>query len=87
VSDLEELERRNYDQVQDPSMLRFVVDTRGANIDDQQLRDDFTTMLVSGHGTAAAVLTLAIIELVKHPEQMKRVQDKSTAFFGITIAL
>lgn len=30
VADIEELEQRNYDNVDDPSMLRFLVDMRGA---------------------------------------------------------
>jgi hypothetical protein len=40
VEDLEELEQRNYEQVSDPSLLRFLVDMRGADIDNKQLRDD-----------------------------------------------
>lgn len=43
VEDLEELEQRNYDQVSDPSLLRFLVDMRGADIDNKQLRDDVST--------------------------------------------
>eukprot|EP00542_Grammatophora_oceanica_P012339 CAMPEP_0194036482 /NCGR_PEP_ID=MMETSP0009_2-20130614/8828_1 /TAXON_ID=210454 /ORGANISM="Grammatophora oceanica, Strain CCMP 410" /LENGTH=707 /DNA_ID=CAMNT_0038678249 /DNA_START=54 /DNA_END=2177 /DNA_ORIENTATION=- len=82
VTDLEELEKRNYDQVQDPSMLRFMVDMRGANIDDQQLRDDFITMLVSGHETVAAVLTWSLFELVKHPKLMKRAQEEIDSVLG-----
>jgi cytochrome P450 family 97 subfamily B polypeptide 3 len=40
VEDIEELENRNYAEVKDPSMLRFLVDMRGADIDNKQLRDD-----------------------------------------------
>ena len=40
VEDIEELEKRNYADVQDPSLLRFLVDMRGADIDNKQLRDD-----------------------------------------------
>ena len=36
-------------QVQDPSLLRFLVDLRDADIDDKQLRDDLMTMLIAGH--------------------------------------
>lgn len=35
-------------QVSDPSLLRFLVDMRGANPDDKQLRDDLMTMLIAG---------------------------------------
>lgn len=38
VEDVEELEKRNYAEVDDPSMLRFLVDMRGADIDNKQLR-------------------------------------------------
>jgi hypothetical protein len=38
VEDIEELEKRNYAEVDDPSMLRFLVDMRGADIDNKQLR-------------------------------------------------
>lgn len=49
VEDIEELESRNYNEVKDPSMLRFLVDMRGADIDNKQLRDDLMTMLIAGH--------------------------------------
>lgn len=41
VEDIEELEKRNYAEVDDPSMLRFLVDMRGADIDNKQLRGRF----------------------------------------------
>jgi len=40
VEDIAELEKRNYNEVKDPSLLRFLVDMRGADIDNKQLRDD-----------------------------------------------
>ena len=46
VEDIEELEKRNYAEVDDPSLLRFLVDMRGADIDNKQLRDDLMTMLI-----------------------------------------
>lgn len=46
VEDIEELEKRNYNEVDDPSLLRFLVDMRGADIDNKQLRDDLMTMLI-----------------------------------------
>uniref|UniRef100_A0A7S2K124 Cytochrome P450 n=1 Tax=Leptocylindrus danicus TaxID=163516 RepID=A0A7S2K124_9STRA len=57
VEDIEELEKRDYANVKDPSLLRFLVDMRGADIDNKQLRDDLMTMLIAGHETTAAVLT------------------------------
>jgi hypothetical protein len=35
-------------QLSDPSLLRFLVDMRGADPDDKQLRDDLMTMLIAG---------------------------------------
>jgi cytochrome P450 len=43
--------------VKDPSLLRFLVDMRGEDAEDKQLRDDLMTMLIAGHETTAAVLT------------------------------
>jgi cytochrome P450 len=60
VEDIAELEQRNYAEVKDPSLLRFLVDMRGADIDNKQLRDDLMTMLIAGHETTAAVLTWAL---------------------------
>ena len=41
----------------DPSLLRFLVDARGEDVSNKQLRDDLMTMLIAGHETTAAVLT------------------------------
>ena len=82
VEDIEELEQRNYDQVKDPSMLRFLVDMRGADIDNKQLRDDLMTMLIAGHETTAAVLTWALFELVRNPDCMKQAQDEIDRILG-----
>ena len=82
VEDIEELEKRNYDDVQDPSLLRFLVDMRGADIDNKQLRDDLMTMLIAGHETTAAVLTWALFELVRNPECMKEAQAEIDRVLG-----
>jgi cytochrome P450 len=82
VDDVEELEKRNYDEVKDPSMLRFLVDMRGADIDNKQLRDDLMTMLIAGHETTAAVLTWALFELTKNPEYLAKVQKEIDEVIG-----
>ncbi|KAL7576510.1 hypothetical protein ACA910_018009 [Epithemia clementina (nom. ined.)] len=82
VEDIEELEQRNYDQVKDPSMLRFLVDMRNADIDNKQLRDDLMTMLIAGHETTAAVLTWALFELTRNPECLKQAQDEIDRVLG-----
>jgi cytochrome P450 family 97 subfamily B polypeptide 3 len=82
VEDIEELERRNYNEVKDPSLLRFLVDMRGADIDNKQLRDDLMTMLIAGHETTAAVLTWALFELTKNPLVLKQAQEEIDAVLG-----
>lgn len=82
VDDIEELEKRDYANVKDPSLLRFLVDMRGADIDNKQLRDDLMTMLIAGHETTAAVLTWALFELTKHPEKLAKVQKEIDSTIG-----
>eukprot|EP00527_Entomoneis_sp_CCMP2396_P000043 CAMPEP_0198151560 /NCGR_PEP_ID=MMETSP1443-20131203/56084_1 /TAXON_ID=186043 /ORGANISM="Entomoneis sp., Strain CCMP2396" /LENGTH=642 /DNA_ID=CAMNT_0043817277 /DNA_START=105 /DNA_END=2033 /DNA_ORIENTATION=- len=82
AEDIEALEQRNYAEVKDPSMLRFLVDMRGADVDNKQLRDDLMTMLIAGHETTAAVLTWALFELVRNPECMKKAQEEIDAVVG-----
>jgi cytochrome P450 family 97 subfamily B polypeptide 3 len=83
-ADIEQLENKNYAEAEDPSMLRFLVDMRGADIDNKQLRDDLMTMLVAGHETTAAVLTWALFELTKNPEFKARVVEEIDRVVGDT---
>jgi len=62
---LEQLQNRDYSKVKDPSLLRFLVDIRGADVTDVQLRDDLMTMLIAGHETTAADLTWCLFCLVQ----------------------
>eukprot|EP00952_Eustigmatos_sp_NYUAD-ZCMA_P010881 44410-Eustigmatos_ZCMA.PRE.1 len=55
-------------------MLRFLVDMRGEDVSNKQLRDDLMTMLIAGHETTAAVLTWALFELAQKPELLAKVQ-------------
>eukprot|EP00550_Attheya_septentrionalis_P009816 CAMPEP_0198284208 /NCGR_PEP_ID=MMETSP1449-20131203/3698_1 /TAXON_ID=420275 /ORGANISM="Attheya septentrionalis, Strain CCMP2084" /LENGTH=634 /DNA_ID=CAMNT_0043981165 /DNA_START=193 /DNA_END=2097 /DNA_ORIENTATION=- len=82
TEDIEELENRNYNEVKDPSLLRFLVDMRGADIDNKQLRDDLMTMLIAGHETTAAVLTWALFELSKDPEAMAKAREEIDRVVG-----
>ena len=48
VKDVEQLEKRDYANVKDPLLLRFLVDMLGAEIENEQFRDDLMTMLIYG---------------------------------------
>ncbi|KAI3457646.1 hypothetical protein Pfo_014309 [Paulownia fortunei] len=73
-ADVEKLQQRDYLNIKDASLLRFLVDMRGVDADDRQLRDDLMTMLIAGHETTAAVLTWAVFLLAQHPSKMKKAQ-------------
>lgn len=62
--------------MKDPSLLRFMVDLRGADLSDKQLRDDLMTMLIAGHETTAAVLTWALFCLMQNPEAERKVLEE-----------
>ncbi|GER53994.1 cytochrome P450 [Striga asiatica] len=81
-ADVEKLQQRDYLNIKDASLLRFLVDMRGVDADDRQLRDDLMTMLIAGHETTAAVLTWAIFLLAQHPSKMKKAQDEIDSVLG-----
>lgn len=78
-TDVEKLQQRDYSNLKDASLLRFLVDMRGVDVDDRQLRDDLMTMLIAGHETTAAVLTWAVFLLAQHPDKMKKAQAEIDA--------
>jgi len=70
-----ELEVR--DNVDDPSLLRFLVDMRGEDLSSMVLRDDLMTMLIAGHETTAAMLTWTLFELSKaEPGMFQEIQNE-----------
>ncbi|KAL6629932.1 hypothetical protein ACP70R_029697 [Stipagrostis hirtigluma subsp. patula] len=73
-ADVEKLQQRDYSSLKDVSLLRFLVDMRGADVDDRQLRDDLMTMLIAGHETTAAVLTWSVFLLAQNPAKMRKAQ-------------
>ncbi|XP_020521344.1 cytochrome P450 97B2, chloroplastic isoform X5 [Amborella trichopoda] len=83
-TDVEKLQQRDYSTLKDASLLRFFVDMRGEDVDDQQLRDDLMTMLIAGHETTAAVLTWAVFLLAQHPSEMKKAQAEIDKVLGST---
>ncbi|CAM0946589.1 unnamed protein product [Alopecurus aequalis] len=78
-ADVEKLQQRDYSSLKDASLLRFLVDMRGADVDDRQLRDDLMTMLIAGHETTAAVLTWSIFLLAQNPTKMRKAQTEIDA--------
>ena len=82
TEDLEELQNRDYSKVNDPSLLRFLVDIRGADVTDAQLRDDLMTMLIAGHETTAAVLTWCLFCLAQDPALMAEVRAEIDEVLG-----
>ncbi|PON41036.1 Cytochrome P450, E-class, group I [Trema orientale] len=81
-TDVEKLQQRDYSNLKDASLLRFLVDMRGADVDDHQLRDDLMTMLIAGHETTAAVLTWAVFLLAQSPSKMKKAQKEIDLVLG-----
>ena len=82
AQDLEELETKDYSKINNPSLLRFLVDMRGEESTSVQLRDDLMTMLIAGHETTAAVLTWALFELSQQPELVAKVQKEIDEVVG-----
>ncbi|KAL5581604.1 hypothetical protein UlMin_014046 [Ulmus minor] len=81
-TDVEKLQQRDYLNLKDASLLRFLVDMRGADVDDRQLRDDLMTMLIAGHETTAAVLTWAVFLLAQNPSKMRKAQTEIDSVLG-----
>ncbi|KHG14945.1 Cytochrome P450, chloroplastic [Gossypium arboreum] len=81
-ADVEKLQQRDYLNIKDASVLRFLVDMRGADVDDRQLRDDLMTMLIAGHETTAAVLTWAVFLLAQNPSKIRKAQAEVDSVLG-----
>jgi cytochrome P450 len=72
--DVEALQEQDYSSMENPSLLKFMVDMRDEDVTSTQLRDDLMTMLIAGHETTASALTWAIFELAQQPELLSRLQ-------------
>ena len=69
-------------QVTDPSLLRFLVDIRDADLSGKQLRDDLMTMLIAGHETTAAVLTWTLFALMSNPDVEAKMLEEIDSVLG-----
>jgi len=68
--------------MENPSLLRFLVDMRGEEASCVQLRDDLMTMLIAGHETTAAVLTWTVYELSQNPDLLAKVRAEIDDVLG-----
>ena len=80
--DEEALQARDYANVEDASLLRFLVDLRGEDSTATQLRDDLMTLLVAGHETTASVLTWATFALSQDANVLARLRDELDTKLG-----
>jgi cytochrome P450 family 97 subfamily B polypeptide 3 len=74
LDDIEALQARDYSNIKDPSLLRFLADMRGEDLTAKQLRDDLMTFLIAGHETTAAVLTWSLLCLTQSPDKLRKLQ-------------
>mmetsp|Transcript_147 Transcript_147/g.368 ORF Transcript_147/g.368 Transcript_147/m.368 type:complete len:756 (-) Transcript_147:467-2734(-) len=81
-SDLETLENKDYSKMENPSLLRFLVDMRDEPVSSRQLRDDLMTMLVAGHETTASALTWALYELMQNDDLLKKLRKEVDEVIG-----
>jgi cytochrome P450 len=58
------------------SLLRASRDDSGATLADQELRDELVTFILAGHETTALALAWTFVELGRHPEVLRRLQDE-----------
>ena len=81
-ADLEALQNKDYANVRDPSLLRFLVDLRGEEVDNKQMRDDLITLLIAGHETTASVLTWTVFALSQDRAELEKVQAEIDEVVG-----
>ena len=75
--DTEDLqENMDYETMENPSLLRFLVDQRGEEATGTQLRDDLMTMLIAGHETTASALTWCVFELAQNPDLLAELREE-----------
>ncbi|KAM0949494.1 putative carotene epsilon-hydroxylase [Dioscorea sansibarensis] len=71
----ERVDREDYVNEADPSILRFLLASRD-EVSSVQLRDDLLSMLVAGHETTSSVLTWTLYLLSKDPSALSRAQQE-----------
>jgi hypothetical protein len=81
-TDMDALINKDYSKIKDPSLLRFLVDVRGADATQKQLRDDLITLLIAGHETTGSMLTWATWLLSQYPEAQAKMQEEIDRVLG-----
>lgn len=56
--------------------MRFLVEMRGEDHSNNQLKDDLMTFLIAGHETTAALLTWTLYMLSQNPQCMESIQNE-----------
>lgn len=80
--DIETLQSRDLENIEDRSLLRFLLDVRGQNTSNARLKDDLRTLLIAGHETVSSIMTWATFELAKNPHVMAKVRDELDTVLG-----
>ncbi|CAH8356958.1 unnamed protein product [Eruca vesicaria subsp. sativa] len=80
-TDVENLQQHDYSNLKDASLIQFLVDMRGVDIDDRQARL-YNLLLIVGHETTAASLTLNVYLLAQNPEKKWKAQAEVDIVFG-----
>lgn len=72
------IERRRSLDISEPDLLGMLLDARDADtnegMSDTQLRDEVTTLLVTGHESTANAMIWTLYSLTRHPEVLRRVR-------------
>lgn len=80
------IERRRRDGVSEPDLLGMLLDARdgdtGEGMSDKQLRDEVTTLLVTGHESTANATVWTLYSLVQHPDILARVRTEIAQVCG-----
>eukprot|EP00899_Mesostigma_viride_P018511 jgi/Mesvir1/26661/Mv20448-RA.3 len=76
LTEMDEEQRVLAVNTRDPSILRFLLESR-AEVSSLQMRDDLLSLLVAGHETTGSALTWTAYLLAKHPDKLKKAQEEA----------
>ncbi|MCW2966547.1 MAG: cytochrome [Solirubrobacteraceae bacterium] len=88
IFDLIRRRRAEPDLDQRDDILSLLVQARyedGAEMGEQELRDELMTLLVAGHETTATALAWALERLVRHPEMLERLTADDDAYYDAVV--